>query len=144
VLLVREDDADFYSSTASFAGAKIGAVSTSMAMEILVNSMPEAIPTPFSGSGDVVTALATGAVDAAIVRRDTAESYYETFPGLVVFAVPPGQSGNMCIAVAKDDPNGLLPGINEAIADMIKNDKVNEFVAAADALADVAQEVTAE
>ena len=142
VLLVREDDADFYSSTASFAGAKIGAVSTSMAMETLVNSMPEAVPVPFSGSGDVVTSLALGVVDAAIVRRDAADSYLETLPDLAVSAVLPGQSGNMCIAVAKDDPIGLLPGINAAIARMHTSGALTGFIDEANSLGDKAQEVS--
>ena len=48
------------------------------------------------------------------------------------------------VLVQKGDPKGLLPGINEAIADMLKNNKVDEFIADADSLADVAVEVTAE
>ena len=36
------------------------------------------------------------------------------------------------------------PELRSQIEDMIKNDKVTEFVAAADAMADVAQEVSAE
>ena len=42
------------------------------------------------------------------------------------------------VLVQKGDPKGLLPGINEAIADMLKNNKVDEFIAAADELSDLA------
>ena len=39
-----------------------------------------------------------------------------------------------CITVAKGDPKGLLPGINEAIAKMTSENKMEEFIAAADEL----------
>ena len=47
-----------------------------------------------------------------------------------------------CIAVAKGDPKGLLPGINEAIAKMTSENKMEEFIAAADELSGKAVEVT--
>ena len=49
-----------------------------------------------------------------------------------------------CIAVAKGDPKGLLPGINEAIAKMTSENKMEEFIAAADELSGKAVEVTAD
>ena len=55
-----------------------------------------------------------------------------------------GETEPYRVLVQKGDPKGLLPGINEAIADMLKNNKVDEFIADADSLADVAVEVTAE
>ena len=42
------------------------------------------------------------------------------------------------------DPKGLLPGINAAIAQMLADNKVDEFVAKADELGDVAVEVSAD
>ena len=63
---------------------------------------------------------------------------------LAIASVDLGEAYPYCVAVAKGDPKGLLPGINEAIADMLKNDKVSEFVDAAGSLEDVWQEVSAE
>ena len=45
------------------------------------------------------------------------------------------------MADAKGDPQGLLEGINAAIADMVANNKLEQFIADADKLADVAVEV---
>ena len=42
------------------------------------------------------------------------------------------------VAVAKGDPKNLLPGINEAIAEMLKEDKIPEFYAQAKNLEDSA------
>ena len=47
----------------------------------------------------------------------------------------------MCIAVAKDDPNGLLPGINAAIARMHTSGALTGFIDEANSLGDKAQEV---
>jgi len=55
-----------------------------------------------------------------------------------------GEALPYCVAVAKGDPEGLLDGINAAIADMVANKKVEQFIADADALADVAVEVAGE
>lgn len=55
-----------------------------------------------------------------------------------------GSSAEVCVAVAKGDPKGLLPKINEAIAKLTEENKIEEFKANAEALADVMQEVTAE
>ncbi len=44
----------------------------------------------------------------------------------------------------RGDPKGLLPGINAAIAQMLADNKVDEFVAKADELGDVAVEVSAD
>ena len=50
----------------------------------------------------------------------------------------------LLVSLAKGDPKNLLPGINEAIADMMNNKKVEEFTEAANALEDVWQEVSAD
>ena len=47
-------------------------------------------------------------------------------------------------SLAKGDPKGLLPGINEAIAKMTSENKMEEFIAAADELSGKAVEVTAD
>ena len=47
------------------------------------------------------------------------------------------------VLVQKGDPKGLLPAINAALAKMNKENKLESFISAADALKDVWQEVTA-
>ena len=54
-----------------------------------------------------------------------------------------GTSADVCIAVAKGDPKGLLPIINEAIAKMTEENKIEEFKETASDYADVWQEVSA-
>ena len=63
---------------------------------------------------------------------------------LTVASVDLGEAYPYCVAVAKGDPKGLLPGINEAIADMLEKGKVTEFSEFANSLEDVWQEISAE
>ena len=90
--------------------------------------------------------LVYGKVDAIVVDGAVAEQYAESNPDLVVAAASSelGEAQPYCIAVAKGDPKGLLPGINEAIAKMTSENKMEEFIAAADELSGKAVEVTAD
>ena len=54
-----------------------------------------------------------------------------------------GTSADVCVSVAKGDPKGLLPKINEAIAKMNEENKIEEFKQKASEYADVWQEVSA-
>lgn len=53
-----------------------------------------------------------------------------------------GETEPYRVLVQKGDPKGLLPGINEAIAKMTSENKMEEFIAAADELSGKAVEVT--
>ena len=55
-----------------------------------------------------------------------------------------GETEPYRVLVQKGDPKGLLPGINAAIAKMTSENKIDEFIADADALSGVAVEVTAD
>ena len=48
------------------------------------------------------------------------------------------------VLVQKGDPKGLLPGINEAIAKINSENKIEEFISLADSLSGVAEEVSAD
>lgn len=93
---------------------------------------------------DLVNQLVNDKLDAIVLDGAVALQYAETNADLVVAEADLGEAYPYRVAVAKGDPKGLLPGINEAIADMLENDKVTEFIAEADSLGDVAVEVTAE
>lgn len=81
-----------------------------------------------------------------VVDGAVAEQYAEANPDLAIAAASSelGEAQPYCIAVAKGDPKGLLPGINEAIAKMTSENKMEEFIAAADELSGKAVEVTAD
>ncbi len=51
-----------------------------------------------------------------------------------------GEASAYCVAVAKGDPKGLLPGINAAIAKLNSENKLQSFIDAANDLATKAVE----
>ena len=86
-----------------------------------------------------------GKVDAIVVDGGVAQQYAESNPDLVIAGASSelGEASAYCVAVAKGDPKGLLPGINAAIAKMNEANMLETFIADADSLADVAVEVSA-
>ena len=95
---------------------------------------------------DLVNELVYDKVDAILVDGGVAEQYAASNPDLVVAAASSelGEAAPYCIAVQKGDPKGLLDGINAAIAKMTSENKIETFIADADSLADVAEEVSAD
>ena len=93
---------------------------------------------------DLVNQLVNGKIDAVVLDGAVALQFVASNSDLTVASVDLGEAYPYRVAVAKGDPKNLLPGINEAIADMLKNGKVDEFVETAASLEDVWQEVSAE
>ena len=75
-----------------------------------------------------------------------AQEYAETNPDLAIAPASSelGEAQPYCIAVAKGDPKGLLPAINEAIAKMQSENKLADFITAANELSGKAVDVTAD
>ena len=94
---------------------------------------------------DLVNQLVNGKIDAVVLDGAVAMQFAASNDDLAVAEdVDLGEAYPYCVAVAKGDPKGLLPGINAAIAEMVENGKIDEFVELADSLGDVAVEVSAE
>ena len=144
MVLVKAANASQYTSVDSFAGKSVGAQTATTQEGIVNNDLTGAVLVSLQNVNDLVNQLVNDKLDAVVLDGAVALQFAASNSDLVVAEVDLGEAYPYCVAVAKGDPKGLLPGINAAIADMIKNDKVTEFIAAADALADVAQEVSAE
>ena len=144
MILVRADDAAEYTSTDSFDGKSVGAQTATTKEGIVRDDLTGANLVSLQNVNDMVNQLVNDKVDAIVLDGAVAMQFAESNSDLAIADVELGEAYPYCVAVAKGDPKGLLPGINEAIADMLEKDKVAEFAEAADALADVAQEVTAE
>jgi ABC-type amino acid transport substrate-binding protein len=136
MILVKADAADQYNTLADFAGKSVGAQTATTKEAIVTDQMEGANLVSLSLVTDLVNELVYGKVDAIVVDGAVAEQYAESNPDLVVAAASSelGEAQPYCIAVAKGDPKGLLPGINEAIAKMTSENKMEEFIAAADEL----------
>ena len=146
MFLVRAEDADKYTTMESLAGKNVGAQAGSTKVEYLAKDCPDAVCVELSLVTDMVNQLVNGKLDAIMLDGNVAVNYAQTNPDLVVAGASDFYAADhheICVAVAKGDPKGLLPGINEAIAKMISEGKIAEFEALADSLSGVAQEVSA-
>ena len=146
MILVKADAADQYNTLADFAGKSVGAQTATTKEAIVTDQMEGANLVSLSLVTDLVNELVYGKVDAIVVDGAVAEQYAESNPDLAIAPASSklGEAQPYCIAVAKGDPKGLLPGINEAIAKMTSENKMEEFIAAADELSGKAVEVTAD
>ena len=138
MILVKAENADQYKTLADFDG-------TTKA-DIVTNDMPGANLVSLQNVNDIINQLVNDKIDAAVLDGSVALQYEKSNPDLKVASASDelGAAEPYCVAVQKGDPKGLLPGINAAIAQMLADNKVDEFVAKADELGDVAVEVSAD
>ena len=146
MILVKADAAEQYTTLASFEGKVVGAQTATTKLDIVNNDMPGAVAQPLQNVNDLVNELVNDKIDAIVLDGAVAMQYADSNPDLVVCSASDelGAAAPYCVAVAKGDPKGLLPDINAAIAKMIEANAVEQFIADADALGDVATEVSAD
>ena len=146
MILVKADAADQYATLADFAGKSVGAQAATTKESIVTDQMEGANLVSLTLVTDLVNELVYDKIDAVVLDGAVAQEYVDANPDLAIAGASSelGEAQPYCIAVAKGDPKGLLPGINEAIAKMTSENKMEEFIAAADELSGKAVEVTAD
>ena len=144
-ILVKASDAASYKTLADFFGKSVAAQTGTTKLDIVNEQLTGATAVPLALVTDMINELVNGKVDAIVVDGAVAQQYASTNSDLVIADASSelGQAAPYCVAVAKGDPKGLLPGINAAIAKMNEENKLESFISAADALKDVWQEVSA-
>ena len=144
-ILVKADKADQYKTLADFNGKAMGAQAATTKLD-MVNDIEGVNAVSLESVLDLVNELVYDKVDAILVDGGVAQQYADANPDLVICSasseLPTAEP--YCIAVAKGDPKGLLDGINAALAKMASENKIETFIADADALASVAVEVSAD
>lgn len=147
-ILIRAEDADrFKDVTTDFDGCSVGAQTGTTKIEKVTDNFTGATLVSLQLVTDLVNELVNGKVDAILLDHSVAMQYAENNADLAIADASEffgNEVLNVAVAVAKGDPKGLLPTINAAIAKMKAEGKVEEFVAQADNLADVAVEVSAD
>ena len=143
--LIRAEDADKYTDIGDFSGKQVGAQAGSTKVDYIANDCPGAECVTLSLVPDLVNELVNGKLDAILLDGNVAVNYAQTNPDLMVAGASDfyaADQHSICVAVAKGDPKGLLPGINAAIAKLTAEGKLAEFEALADSLSGVAEEVS--
>ena len=147
MFLVRAEDVDKFNDAAvDFEGKSVGAQAGSTKIEKAEEKCPGATVVSLPLIPDLVNELVNNKIDAILVDGSVAVSYSKANPDLAIATGLDGlfeQPNGIAVAVAKGDPKGLLPGINEAIAKMIEENKLDEFVAIVDQIQGI-EEVSAD
>ena len=143
---VKADKAGEYTSIESFSGKSVGAQTGTTKADIVTNDMPGANLVALQLVTDLVNQLMYDKVDAVVVDGSVANQYVAENDDFVIAEASSelGAAEPYCVAVQKGDPKGLLPGINEAIAEINSENKIEEFISLADSLSGVAEEVSAD
>ena len=140
---MKKENAEQFKSYSDFEGKTIGAQTATTKLDI-ISEIPDVNPVALQSVLDLIKEVNYGKVDAILVDGSVAQQYQATNDDLVALSFDElGQSADVCVAVAKGDPKGLLPKINEAIAKLNEENKIEEFKQQANDLADVWQEVSA-
>lgn len=142
LFLVKAENADLYKEYSDFEGKTLAAQTATTKIEML-GEIPDANVVAIPNAQDLIKEVAYGKVDAILVDGAVAVQYQQTNDDLVALSFEElGQPVEICVAVAKGDPKNLLPKINEAIAKLTEENKIDEFKQQANDLADVWQEVS--
>lgn len=144
MILVKAENAEKFQSIEDFSGLSVGAQTATTKEDIVKNDMPGANLVSLALVTDLINELSYGKVDAVVLDGAVAMQYAKANSDFVVADVSLGEVTTYCVAVAKGDPKGLLPGINAAIAKLTSDGSIDQFVADADALNGVWVEVSAD
>ena len=145
-ILVKAENADQYASLSDFDGKSVGAQTATTKEGLVTEKMPGANLVSVVNVDDIVNQLVYDKLDACVLDGAVAVAKAEANPDLVVLdaVVIEEAPAPYCVAVAKGDPKGLLPALNEAIAKMNEAGVIEDFRATATEMADLglAQEVS--
>lgn len=112
----------------------VAAQTGSIQMDLANENSPEADIVALPKVTDIISELLAGKLDGAYIETDVAKSYQKNYPELeIVLDVPYDQAGS-AIGVNKGNES-LMAGVNEAIAAVLADGTMENFIAEANELA---------
>jgi polar amino acid transport system substrate-binding protein len=140
MIVVPTDQASAYKTLNDFGGKLVGAQTATTNVEIVNDQMPGAQLNSQTAVTDMFNMLANGKLDAVVVDGAIAMQYVENNATLAIADASSelGEALPYCVWVAKDDPKGLLPSINETIAKVLADGSMDAYITEANALSDQA------
>lgn len=106
----------------------VGAQTGSIQMDLATTNSPDADIIALPKVTDIISELLTGKMDAAYIETDVAVSYQKNYPDLAIVLDVPYESEGSAIGVSKGN-EALLKGVNEAIAKVMSDGTMEQFVA---------------
>ena len=117
VIITKAGNETQYASLEDFAGKLVGAQMSTTKADIVTNEMTGAEPLLMSSVVDLVNNLVYDKCDALVLDGAVAEKYLAANSDLAKVDIDMGEAAEPYrVWVAKGDPKGLLPAINETIA----------------------------
>lgn len=146
MILIKADKVDEFTTLESFDGLSVAAQTGTTKEGVVADYLSGANLVSIQNVNDIVNQLVNDKIDAAVLDGSVAENFSEANADLAIATASDllPAAAPYCVAVQKGDPKGLLPAINEAIAKMNEENKVDEFVEKAAGLSDVAELVSAD
>ena len=143
MIVARAADAEQYKTLGDFSGKVVGAQTATTKEDIVRDDMEGAELLSIQNVNDLINQLVYNKLDAVVLDGAVAMSFVEANSDLAIVEASSelGEAAPYCVAVAKGDPKGLLPGINEAIAKMLEEEVMNDFVEAANAINDAGEAI---
>ena len=140
-IIVRAGDEGNYTSLEDFSGKAVGA-QTATTKETIVNKyMTGADLVSMSSVVDLVNNLVYGKCDALVLDGAVADQYLASNSDLAAVDIDMSSYVEPYrVWVAKGDPKGLLPSINETIAKVLSDGTMDGFIEKADELSSQALE----
>ena len=111
-------------------GAQIGSIQADLALE----NTPDANLVQLAKVTDIIAELLSGKMDAAYIETDVAKSYQQNYPDLEIVLDVPYEVEGSAIGVQKGN-EALMAGVNEAIAAVLADGSMENFIAEAAELA---------
>ncbi len=140
-VLIRAEDADKYTTADSLDGLKVAAQKGTIQEDLVKEQIEGAEIVALAKIPDLVLQLKSGKVEAIAVESAVAESYAKANSDLVVgsfqFEVPEEEKG-AAIAVKKNSDE-LIEKLNEILAKLIKEGKVDQFVVEANEMVEAGE-----
>lgn len=134
-VVVREADKDKFATMDSLKGAKIG-IQTGSIQEDIAKGIEGAKLTSLGKISEIVLQLQSNRVDASIMEGPVAKSFVKNVKGLVITDAKPEVTDDGYVIGVKKGNDELLNQVNTTLARLIKEGKVDQYVAAASELAE--------
>ena len=134
--VTTQDKADLFTSLedTNKADYTFGAQTGSIQVDLAQENSPEAELIQLPKVTDVITDLLAGNLDGAYIETVVAQTYAQNYPDLnVLLDVPYDQEGSV-VGVSKGNA-ALLEGVNRAIAAVLEDGTMDQFVTEANELA---------
>ena len=130
-----KDKASVFTSLddANKAEYEIGAQNGSIQYKLAEENTPDADIVVLTKVTDIIAELLSGKLDGAFIETAVAEAYAKNYPDLAIVLDVPYDVAGSAVGVNKGN-DALLAGVNEAIAAVLKDGSMDQFVADANDL----------